>query len=141
MDAKHWQDIEKDWKFYFDEGKSYLDTCKKLIMNKASFDNEFIYNLSILGGERLVLGTLLSYNYIPSSSSLSGMLEEGKSYYDLKKELLEGASYLNQFQQFCSLEVVPLIVPNDKELKTIIEYMTTVEIFCDKNINTEAVLA
>lgn len=140
MDVKHWQDIKKDWKFYFNEGKSYLDTCKKLIIKRGTFDNEFLYNLSILAGERLVLGTLLSYDYIPSSTSLAGMLNEGKSFYELNEELSKGSRLINKFQQFCSLEVVTLTVPDDTELEKIINYMVAIESFCDNNLNKEMAL-
>lgn len=141
MEVKHWQDTEKDWNFYYNEGKSYLETCKKLILKRGAFDNEFIYNLSVLAGERLVLGLLLSYNYIPAATSLSGMLQEGKSYYTLKDEMLTGARFINKFQFFCSLDVVPLTVPKDDELEKIVDYIRAVESFCEENINKEAVLS
>jgi len=141
MDVKHWQDTEKDWNFYYKEGKSYLNTCKKLIKKRGVFDNEFIYNLSVLAGERLVLGLLLSYDYIPAATSLSGMLQEGKSFYSLQDDLLKGARFINKFQFFCSLEVVPLTVPKDDELEKIVDYIQIVETFCEENLNKEAVLA
>lgn len=137
--GKFWQDTEKDWKFYFDEGKSYLATCKKLIQKKGCFDNEFIYNLSVLAGERLALGLLLSYNHIPSATSLSGILQEGKGFYELDTELLNGARFINKFQFFCSLEVVPLTVPNDEELTQIVNYINTLEEFCTSKLNNEVV--
>ncbi len=140
MATFHWQDQEKDWKFYYDEGKSYLNTCKKLIVNRGPFDNEFLYNLSVLAGERLVLGLLLSYDYIPASTSLSGMLQEGKDYYTLNDELKEGSRFLNKFQTFCSLEVVPFVAPKDEEMTKIVDFIKVIEVFCDANLNKEAVL-
>ncbi len=140
MAVFHWQDQDKDWKFYYDEGKSYLKTCKKLIVNRGPFDNEFLYNLSILAGERLVLGMLLSYDYIPASTSLAGMLQEGKEYYTLKDEVIEGNRFLNKFQTFCSLEVVPFTAPKDEEMKKIVDYIIKIDEFCDENLNKEAAL-
>ncbi len=140
MDVKHWQDSEKDWKFYYDEGISYLNTCKKLIIKRGSFDNEFIYNLAVLAGERLALGLLLSYDYIPSATSLSGMLQEGKEFYTLDDELLKGARFINKFQFFCSLEVVPLTVPNDEELSSIVNYIQTIYDFSEQNLNEKVVV-
>lgn len=135
--TKFWQDQQKDWKFYFDEGKSYLNTCNKLIKKKGVFDNEFIYNLAVLAGERLALGMLLSYDYIPASTSLSGMLKEGKDFYPLAPELITGARIINRFQAFCSLDVVPLTVPDNKELAEVISYINEVDTFCDKHLNAE----
>ncbi|WP_066627674.1 hypothetical protein [Labilibacter marinus] len=132
---KYWQDVDKDWKFYYDEGKSYFNTCQKLIKKRGSFDNEFIYNLSVLAGERLALGMLLSYDYIPAATSLSGMLREGEEHYKLDAEILQGARFLNKFQTFCSLEVIPFTPPNDSELEKIVDYIGIIEGFCDQNIN------
>ncbi len=140
MSTFHWQDQDKDWKFYYEEGKSYLNTCKKLIINRGSFDNEFLYNLSVLAGERLVLGMLLSYDYIPASTSLSGMLQEGKDYYTLNDNLLKGSRFLNKFQTFCSLEVVPFVAPQDDEMTQIVDYIIAIETFCDANLNKELAL-
>ncbi len=139
MAVFHWQDQEKDWKFYYDEGKSYINTCNKLIVDRGPFDNEFLYNLAVLAGERLVLGMLLSYDYIPASTSLSGMLQEGKEYYTLNDEIKEGNRFLNKFQTFCSLEVVPFTPPEDKEMEKIISFIGVIEEFCDKNLNKQAV--
>ncbi|GAF03195.1 hypothetical protein [Saccharicrinis fermentans] len=133
--TKFWQDVRKDWQFYFDEGKSYLNTCKKLIVNPKSFDNEFIYNLAVLAGERLVLGMLLSYDYIPSSTSLSGMLQEGKEFYQLDEDILEGARFLNKFQTFCSLEVIPFTPPDQQELESIVKYIVLIAQFSTNNLN------
>lgn len=141
MELKHWQDVEKDWKFYFDEGKSYFDTCQKLSVKKGVFDNEFIFNLSVLAGERLLLGLLLSYDYIPSSTSLGGMLQEGKSLFKLNDELLEGAQYIYSFQAFCSLDVAPLTVPNDEELTSIINYIRKIAAFSEENISKKVRVA
>lgn len=136
---KFWQDTEKNWKFYFEEGKSFLTTCNKLLQKRGPFDNEFIYNLSVMAGERLALGLLLSYNYIPSATSLSGILQEGKEFYELDTELLKGARYINKFQFFCSLEVVPLTIPNDEELNQIVNYINTIKEFCASKLNKEVV--
>ena len=137
MEAKSifWQDKQKDWKYYFDEGKSYLNTCNKLLVKRRHFDNEFIYNLSVLAGERLALGMLLSYNYIPAATSLSGMLQEGKEYYMLSEEIMQGARFLNKFQTFCSLEVIPFTPPSDKELEDIVNYIGQIGQFCENNLN------
>ncbi len=134
---KHWQDEEKDWKFYFDEGKSYLNTCNKLIKKRGPFDNEFVYNLSVLAGERLALGMMLSHDYIPASTSLSGMLQEGKEFYKLSDDVLKGARFLNKFQTFCSLEVIPFTPPNDEELEQIVSYINIVDDFCSNNLCKE----
>jgi len=136
-ETKFWQDQEKDWKFYFDEGKSYLKTCNKLINKKGVFDNEFIYNLAVLAGERITLGMLLSYNYIPASTSLSGMLKEGKELYPLATELIVGARIINRFQAFCSLDVVPLTAPKDDELIEVVKYINSVDAFCSEHLNQE----
>lgn len=139
-ETKFWQDQEKDWKFYFDEGKSYLNTCNKLINKKGVFDNEFIYNLAVLAGERLTLGMLLSYNYIPASTSLAGMLKEGKELYPLAPELIVGARIINRFQAFCSLDVVPLTAPKDDELVEVVEYINLVDAFCTQYIKQEVIV-
>ncbi len=141
MDVKHWQDEEKDWNFYYNEGKSYLGTCQRLIINRGAFDNEFIYHLAVLAGERLALGLLLSYDWIPSSTSLSGMLQEGRDFYTFDKSLLEGARLINKFQNFCALDVAPLTVPENEELEKIVKYIEKVEVFCDANLNKKAVNA
>lgn len=138
--VKHTQDVVKDWKFYYDEGKSFLSTCSKLTQRKGLFNNEFIYNLAVLAGERIALGLLLSYNYIPSATSLSGMLQEGKSMYDLDESLLKGARFINKFQFFCSLEVVPLTVPNDQELNQIVDYVQSIDQFALANLNKDVAL-
>lgn len=137
MEAKvmHTQDVVKDWKFYYEEGKSFLSTCIKLTQKKGLFDNEFIYNLAVLSGERIALGLLLSYNYLPSATSLSGMLQEGKSLYQLDESLLKGARFINKFQFFCSLDVVPLTVPNDEELNQIVDYVRSIDQFAQANLN------
>ncbi len=136
---KFWQDEEKTWDFYYKEGLSYLKTCKSISVNKKKFDNEFIYNLAVLAGERLVLGLLLSYDYIPSATSLSGMIQEGKEFYEYDDSILEGARFVNKFQFFCSLEVVPLKVPNDEEILKLVGYMETIQAFTDKNLNKKLV--
>lgn len=137
--VKFWQDQEKTWDFYYKEGLSYLKTCKGLLNNKKTFDNEFIYNLAVLAGERLALGLLLSYDYIPSATSLSGMIQEGKEFYEYDESLLTGARFINRFQFFCSLEVVPLTVPNDEEIERLVGYMEDIRVFADKNLNKELV--
>ncbi len=137
MEIKHWQDQEKDWKFYYDEGKSFLKTCNRLMNKKGIFDNEFIYNLAVLAGERLALGMLLSYDYIPASTSLTGMLQEGQELYPLAKELIAGARIINRFQAFCSLDVVPLKVPNDEELVEVMNYINAVDKFCAEHLNSQ----
>ena len=133
--SKFWFDVEKDWKFYYDEGKSYLNTCNKLIVKRGPFDNEFIYNLSVLAGERLALGMLMSYDHIPASTSLSGMLQEGNEFYELSDEIKEGARFLNKFQTFCSLEVIPFTPPTDEELESIVTFIDKIGEFCESNLN------
>ena len=65
----------------------------------------------------------VSYNYIPSATSLSGMIQEGKQFYKYDESLLTGARFINKFQFFCSLEVVPLTVPNDEEISKLVGYI------------------
>ncbi len=137
MDGQNWQDIDKDWKFYYDEGESYLKTCKKLSIKKGPFNNEFLYHLAVLAGERLALGLLLSYGHIPAATSLSGMLQEGGDFYSFDKSLLEGTRLINKFQNFCALDVERLTVPNDEEIIKIVEYIEEIENFCEQNLNKE----
>lgn len=139
QETKNWQDVDKTWDFYYREGESYLKTCQSLLKDKKTFDNEFIYNLAVLAGERLVLGLLLSYNYIPSATSLSGMIQEGKQFYKYDESLLTGARFINKFQFFCSLEVVPLTVPNDEEISKLVGYMEDIEVFSRNNLNKEVI--
>ena len=140
MASKFWFDQEKDWKFYYDEGKSYLKTCKKLLIKRGPFDNEFIYNLSILAGERLVLGTLLSYDYIPASSSLLGMLKEAEEKFTVDNNLFDGAKYIYKFQPFCSLEVEDFKIPDDSEIKKVVDYFLSIENLCEKNLYSSAMV-
>ena len=139
-EIKNWQDEEKDWSFYYAEGESYLKTCKGLVGNKKKFDNEFLYHLAVLAGERLILGLLMSYDYIPAATSLTGMVIEGKSFYKYNDELLKGGRLINKFQNFCSLDVVALTVPNDEEMFKIVDYINSLYVFSKENLNKEVLL-
>ena len=67
------------------------------------------------------------------------MIQEGKEFYEYDDSILEGARFVNKFQFFCSLEVVPLKVPNDEEILKLVGYMETIQAFTDKNLNKKLV--
>lgn len=104
------------------EGLDYLSKLKNVNPATSKLGPEVLYNFVSLGIESVLTAVLMDHNKMVDHSGISHMLRELESVEPVKEEWKEIARYMNRFQSYCSLEPIPVKIPNIEELSRIIDF-------------------
>jgi hypothetical protein len=109
------------------EGLDYLSKLEKIDPATSKLGSEVIYNFVSLGIESVLTAVLMAHNKMVDHSGISKMLRELETVEAVDKAWMETARFMNRFQSYCSLEPIPVKIPNNEELMKIINFGKSVE--------------
>lgn len=111
------------------EGLDYLSKLENMDPKKSKLGSEVLYNFVSLGIESVLTAVLMDYNKMVDHSGISHMLRELETVEPVKANWKEVARFMNRFQSYCSLEPIPVKIPNHEELARIIDFGIDVEVY------------
>lgn len=120
--------MEKDAFFYYNEGRNFYAMARNCFQNNnRKFNNELLFNILSISMERMLVSIILYHGKMPLSETVSGLLRETKDYVSWPDECIAQARSLNRFVHLCSLEPVPLKIPDNSELENIVTLASTIK--------------
>lgn len=126
-----------DWKSYYTEGTDYYNAAIGA-SQKKTLGNLVIYNVVSMSVENYMTCLLMKTGIIPEHSSISGMFRELKKLYDVPEIFQPEIRFLNRFMNFCSLEVAPVIIPDDEEVTRMIQFISSLKDWVEGCLNLKS---
>ena len=126
--------MEKDWKYYYEEGVKFGETARKSVEKKRKFNNELVYNVASLSIERLLLSIFLYHNKIPQLDTIGGMARELCDFIVVNRNFMDEIRFISRFNYYCSLEFETPRIPDDVEILRIVEFINDVIEFADREL-------
>lgn len=126
-----------DWKSYYTEGTDYYNAAIGA-SQKKTLGNLVIYNVVSMSVENYMTCLLMKTGIIPEHSSISGMFRELKKLYDVPEVFQPEIRFLNRFMNFCSLEVAPVIIPDDEEVTRMIQFISSLKDWVEGCLNLKS---
>jgi hypothetical protein len=112
--------MEKDALFYYNEGASFYKMANNCLARPdRKFNNELLFNVLSMSIERLLISALLNNGIMPISETASGLMRETSKLINWPESCIQQARWLNRFVHLCSLEPIPLKIPDDSEIQQI----------------------
>jgi hypothetical protein len=127
-----------DWYDHVVAGIQYLKTAKKGESRPEVFTNELTYNLIALAIEKLLVGLSLYHGKIPQHHRLDSLVQAVVKIEPMEDNLVENIKALDDYQNLCSLEVYHLPIPNDLEIRSMLEIAKRVEHFVIQSIEKKS---
>jgi len=115
-----------EWESYYSEASDYYKTAFGAAQKKR-LGNLVIYNLVAMSIENYMTSVLMKSGFIPEHSSISSMYRELKKNHNAPEEFHAEVRFMNRFMNFCSLEVTPVMVPTDEEIKRMVSFATSLK--------------
>ncbi len=128
-----------DWKSYYTEGTDYYNAAMGA-SQKKTLGNLVIYNVVSMSVENYMTCLLMKTGLIPEHSSISGMFRELKKLYVVPEVFQSEIRFLNRFMNFCSLEVAPVIVPDDEEVTRMILFNSSLKDWVEGCLNIKSTI-
>lgn len=132
--------MEKDWKYYYEEGIDYAKAAKDSVTNKEKFNNEIVYNVASLAIEKLFVSIFLFHKKLPESGTIEGIANELAEFVPVGLRFMDEILFLSEFNYYCSLEVEDPRVPDDNQIMRIVKFIDDVVEVANKNTAAEAVV-
>lgn len=115
-----------EWESYYLEATDYYKAALGA-SGKNTLGNLVIYNVVAMSIENFMTSVLMKSGFIPEHSSISSMYRELKKNHNAPEEFHAEVRFMNRFMNFCSLEVTPVIVPTDEEIKRMVNFATSLK--------------
>jgi len=115
-----------EWKSYYLEAADYYKAAMGASVKKT-LGNLVIYNVVAMSIENYMTSVLMKSGFIPEHSSISSMYRELKKNHNAPEEFHVEVRFMNRFMNFCSLEITPVIVPTDDEIKRMLDFATSLK--------------
>jgi len=115
-----------EWESYYLEAADYYKAALGA-SEKNTLGNLVIYNVVAMSIENYMTSVLMKSGFIPEHSSISSMYRELKKNHNAPEEFHAEVRFMNRFMNFCSLEVAPVIVPTDEEIKRMLSFATSLK--------------
>lgn len=115
-----------EWKSYYNEAADYYKTAVGA-SQKKTLGNLVVYNLVAMSIENYMTSILMKAGFIPEHSSISSMYRELKKNHQAPEEFHPEVRFMNRFMNFCSLEVMPVIVPTDEDIVRMIGFASSLK--------------
>ena len=115
-----------EWESYYLEAADYYKAALGA-SKKRTLGNLVIYNVVAMSIENYMTSILMKSGFIPEHSSISSMYRELKKSHNAPEEFHAEVRFINRFMNFCSLEVTPVIVPTDEEIRRMVSFATSLK--------------
>ena len=127
-----------EWKSYYLEATDYYKAALGA-SEKKTLGNLVIYNVVAMSIENFMTSILMKAGFIPEHSSISSMYRELKKTHNAPESFHPEVRFMNRFMNFCSLEVIPVIVPTDEEIDRMIGFATSLKEWANNYLSVEPI--
>lgn len=110
-----------DWQSHVEAGLRYLKTATNGMARPSVFNNRLVYHLVAMAIERMLVGVYHYHRHMPEDHTLAGLVDGLAPLCPLDQFLAEGIKALGQFDDMCPLVPVKQTVPDDAQIKAILE--------------------
>lgn len=123
-----------DWYDHVVAGIQYLKTAVNGQSRPNIFTNELTYNLITLSIEKFLIGLSLHLGEVPPHNRLDGLVQSVAQMEPMDAELIKNVQAIDNYTDLCSLEVYSRPIPNDMEIKAMLDVAKEVEQFVKQSI-------
>ncbi len=112
----------------YKDGAGYLKTLEKHLNQPSRFDNNLLFNISIMSFEKLFAALLAYYETEAIHHTPVSMYREANTYdKGLTPEMMDTARLIQSFESICSFDSKGYTTPTDEELRTIITGLISIK--------------
>jgi hypothetical protein len=126
-----------DWQEHIITGRRYLKTASNGRARPAVFTNELIYQLTAMAIEKLLVGIWQYHKQMPFDHTLDGLVDGLTPICPLEKGLADSIKEIGRFDDMCPLVPVHRVVPNDTEIKDMLNVGQNVSDFVRQQVEDE----
>lgn len=126
-----------EWESYYTEATDYYKTALGAA-KKNTLGNLVIYNIVAMSIENFMTSILMKAGFIPEHSSISSMYRELKKNHQAPEEFHPEVRFMNRFMNFCSLEVMPVLVPTDEDITRMVNFAISLKEWTSDRLELES---
>ncbi len=104
------------------EGLAYLEKLENVNPATSRLGNEVLFNFVSIGIETVLTAVLMNYNRMVDHSGILRLLRELEKIEPVNQSWIDTARFLNRFQSYCSLEPIPVSIPDKSDLIRILDF-------------------
>ena len=105
----------------YKDGSGYLKILERHLVRSSRFDNNLLFNMSIMAFEKLFAALLAHYETEAIHHTPVAMYREANEYDEgLTTEMMDTARLVQSFESICSFDSKGYTTPTDEELRQII---------------------
>lgn len=123
-----------NWEEHISAGWKYLRTAGNGLARPSVFNNELVYQLIALAVEKLLVGIFQYHQKMPADHTLNGLVDELAQFCPLEAQLADGIKKMGRFDDMCPLIPVNKIIPDDEDIRTMLDVGRQVAAFADLQI-------
>jgi HEPN domain-containing protein len=106
-----------NWQDYFRDGEQFLKTANGAFQKKSKgFSTDTLYNVTCMAIEKLVMAFLMKNGDLADNHTMGDLLYALQRHLGNIPDIAEKLTYLDQFQEICSLENFVIQIPTEEEV-------------------------
>lgn len=118
----------ENWRDYQRDGGQFLQTARAAHRKKsAAFSPSTLYNLTCMGIEKLIMAYLMKNGKLAENHTMGDLLRALEEQDSRFGSLRDGLLHLDSFQEICSMEAGPMVMPAATEIARILTIGTGIE--------------
>lgn len=119
-----------------EEGEGYLKTLEKYLHKPSRFDDELLFNMTVLCFEKLLVALQAHYEEMPQNHVPLALFKDAQTLDGgLTPEMEKTMKRIQSHESICSFENKGYKVPDSNELKEIISGLVVIKDYVSKRIN------
>ena len=129
--------MSQEWYGYYKEAEAYYKTVIGLQKKGNRLGGIVTYNLIGRALEGFLTAVMMHDDKLPEQSSISSMLRELAKTCEVPTYFKEEARFYNRFMNYCSLEVLPQLVPTDDEINRMVVYLHDLRLWVAESLKQD----
>lgn len=106
-----------NWREYRRDGEQFLNTAIGAHnKRKKAFSTDTLYNVTCMAIEKLIMAFLMKNGDLAENHTMADLLRALQLHLDDISDLEEKLTYLDSFQEICSLENFVIQVPTEEDV-------------------------
>nr|WP_321480338.1 hypothetical protein [uncultured Bacteroides sp.] len=123
------------------EAKGFMKPLKGHLTKKSRFDNNLLFNMSVMSFEKMFVALLAYYEIEALNHTPLALFKEAQEIDNgLTDGMKQTAKLIASHESICSLDDKGYTTPNDDELRQIIEGLVKIIDFITERIETEEII-
>jgi len=119
-----------NWRDYQRDGEQFLKTALQAhAKGRKAFSGDTLYNLTCMAIEKYIMAFLMKHGDLAENHTMGDLLYSLNKHCGDVGDLADKLRYLDTFQEICDLENYVVRIPDENDIKRILEIGIDVQNF------------